>query len=210
MNHEMRKAVADERANPAFYFSYILELDDGGYYIGSTNAPAARFLEHSVGVGAKATSGKSFSVKMVFPFLSRREAAYNEKRLQEAYASAGPNAIRDFLAVVDHVSKIGRPEKTLTDLERERGEVETYLRKTFHYAVGNGIMPGAQLAAYCGWFDERVWGFYGTEDMESLVENERLYSVVLAATGDKRAALGATIYQKRSCKYCLAMEQAQL
>ena len=82
LDHEERKAKADEKAAPEFYYSYVLRFeDDGSFYVGSTNNPAARFTEHAVGVGAVATSGRRFSVCLVHQFGSRKEAEIGwEKR----------------------------------------------------------------------------------------------------------------------------------
>ena len=82
--HEARKQTADRVAQPAHFFSYVLRFeDDGGFYVGSTNAPYTRWTEHAIGIGAKATADRRFTVCMAMPFLTRNEAEYNEKRLQQ-------------------------------------------------------------------------------------------------------------------------------
>ena len=80
LDHEERKAKADEKAAPEFCYSYVLRFeDDGSFYVGSTNNPAARFTEHAVGVGAVVTSGRRFTVCLVHQFGSRTEAEYEEE-----------------------------------------------------------------------------------------------------------------------------------
>ena len=49
MNHEERMARADVNGSSEFYFSYVLQFDDGTFYVGHTNAPAARWTEHAAG-----------------------------------------------------------------------------------------------------------------------------------------------------------------
>ena len=45
--HKGRKDKADEKADPAFFFSYVIQFeDDGSFYVGSTNAPAAQGRIH--------------------------------------------------------------------------------------------------------------------------------------------------------------------
>ena len=39
MNHEERMARADVNESPEFFFSYVLQFDDGTFYVGHTNAP---------------------------------------------------------------------------------------------------------------------------------------------------------------------------
>ena len=77
---DQRKRIADEKLQPVAFFSYVIQFDnDGSFYVGSTNAPLARFSEHAIGVGAKATAGKGpFKVRLILPFLTRKEAEYNE------------------------------------------------------------------------------------------------------------------------------------
>ena len=74
MTNSDRMNRADEKANPEFFFSYVLQFDDGTFYVGHTNAPAARWSEHAAGLSV-ATAGKgSFRVRMALPFGTRKEA----------------------------------------------------------------------------------------------------------------------------------------
>ena len=131
--HEQRKQRADEMAAPAYYFSYVLQLDDGSYYIGSTNAPFARWTEHAVGEGAKATAGHSFTIRMVAPFLSRREAEYNERRLQQALEK-DVVSLEALLMVFDQMINVVRPPKTFTELKREEEQHESEMNRLFHHS----------------------------------------------------------------------------
>ena len=44
LDHGERKRRADEKSSPEFFYTYILQFeDDGTFYVGSTNNPAARW-----------------------------------------------------------------------------------------------------------------------------------------------------------------------
>ncbi len=57
--NKLRENTSDKASDPLVWYVYILELADGGYYIGQTNDLATRIAEHAVGGGAKATQGKA-------------------------------------------------------------------------------------------------------------------------------------------------------
>ena len=41
LNHEQRKQASDRNTLPEFFYTYILQFDGGGFYVGSTANPAA-------------------------------------------------------------------------------------------------------------------------------------------------------------------------
>ena len=135
--HEERKQRADESSAASYWFSYVLELDDGSYYPGSTVAPFARWTEHAVDAGAKATIGHKFTVRAAWPFLTRREAEYNEKRLHEAL-NRSPKDLKALLAVFDQVMNAVRPQKTLAELhEEEVARIRASVRANWHLNIGS-------------------------------------------------------------------------
>ena len=82
MTHNDRLAKADEKGGAEFYFSYVLQFDDGTFYVGHTNAPAARRSEHAAGLSTATADRGTFRVRMALPFGTRKEAHYNEERIQ--------------------------------------------------------------------------------------------------------------------------------
>ncbi len=89
---------------------------------------------------------------------------------------------------------------TATNKERDlQREMET----SQHLTVP---MPGGHRTV-CKWAPPSPQGaVYGVDNREALVRNEEIYQQVLQVTGDEAAALRATTYGRRSCRYCLAME----
>ena len=144
--HEERMSRADAKAEPAFYFSYVLEYPDGTFYVGHTNAPLARWTEHAVGIGADATAGRGeFTVRVAMPFLSRKEAQYNEERLQDALRIG---RLKDLIAVYHQMLNVVRPEKTLRELEEEQAERDRVANRSYHLLT---LKRGdAFLSAVCG------------------------------------------------------------
>lgn len=187
-SHEYRKRQADEKAMPVFYFSYVLELDDGTFYVGSTNAPVARWVEHAAGIGAKATSGKSFKVRMALPFQSRREAEYNEERLQRALQQAGPQALTALIGVFEQVIKVIKPERTLSQLQREEAEYESEMQRVFHHSTALAFNFGRRPGTSCGY---NGFQFFSTNNWETLKKMARDEDY----TGN--------VYGREVCRRCL-------
>ena len=187
-SHEYRKQQADEKAAPACYFSYVLELDDGTFYVGSTNAPVARWVEHAAGIGAKATSGKSFKVRMALPFHTRREAEYNEQRLQKALQQAGPQALNALIGVFEQVISVVRPEKTFSQLRQEEAEYESEMQRVFHHSTAAAFNIGRRPGTACGY---NGYQFYSTPDWGTLRKMARDEDY----TGN--------IYGRKVCRRCL-------
>lgn len=184
---EERKRRADWSLKPIVFYSYILQFDDdGSFYVGSTNSPLARFSEHAIGVGARATAGRSFTIRLVLPFFSRREAEYNERRLQAALAK-GPLNIEAMIRVFYQIVKIVRPEKTFSQLEAEERNYRLEMESVFHHStnLGAGIEPPKPAA--CGWLGKH----YGTSDWGVLIKMARDEDF----TGN--------IYGRKVCRACL-------
>lgn len=146
MNHERRMEASDRKAAPKFFYVYVLKLEDGGYYVGHTNNPTARWTEHSIGVGAVGTAGKNFKVEMVQQFGTRREARYNENRLQAALDHSPAN-IKAMIDNFERINRMIRPEKTLRELEREAMERHSVGERRIHKWRAQGLRRFAE----CGW-----------------------------------------------------------
>ena len=176
MNHEERKAAADRNANPLVWVVYILGLEGGDYYIGSTGALAPRLMEHVQGEGAKVTAGRSFQVVMATPCLTRQAAEYNEKRLQEALAKS-PRNIDLLTQVGAQLSLMIRPEKTLEQLEEDSRARSAKIQGTFHCLTGSvgagSILPWKAFKTACGLQGDTIGRLrvFGTHDIEQFLES---------------------------------------
>ncbi len=185
---EQRKRRADERSQPVAYFSYVLQFDDDqSFYVGSTNAPLARFSEHAIGVGAKATQGRAFKIRLVLPFLSRKEAEYNESRLQQALAK-GPDDLKVMLDVFDRMINIVRPQKTFSELRQEEEDNEREMRTVMHHSVAV-IGSGGYTPTACGY----PVTHYSTNDWDVIKKMARDEDF----TGN--------IYGRKVCRRCVAL-----
>lgn len=187
--HEQRKSIADEKAGASYYFSYVLQLDDGSFYIGSTNAPFARWTEHAVSKGAKATDGKQFRVRMAIPFLTRREAEYNEQRLTNALRN-GIQHIEALLTAFDQMVNVVRPEKTFSQLQREEAEYLREMERVFHHSTALSFNLGPRPGTACGYNGP---SFYSTNDWEQIKKMARDEDF----TGN--------IYGRKVCRRCLEL-----
>ena len=157
MNHTQRKVRSDQIMTGEFFYTYILQLDNGSFYVGSTNNPAARFTEHAIGAGATATSGRRFDVVLVHQFVTRREAEYNEQRIQRALDKGPANVA----AMVDNFQRINRmvaPQKSFSELRREEEAYEREMRRLIHKWVPKGLMRKAE----CGWEAQSYEPYPGT------------------------------------------------
>ena len=194
LDHEERKAKADEKAAPEFYYSYVLRFeDDGSFYVGSTNNPAARFTEHAVGVGAVATSGRRFSVCLVHQFGSRKEAEYNEDRIKTALAK-GPVNVEAMIDNFNRISMMIQPEKTFSQLREEEEAYEREMRKVFHHSKALNWNPGGRPPTTCGY--DGV-AYYSTAGWDTLIQQAREEDA-LQAVGGKRQ-------ERAVCRRCLAL-----
>ena len=66
------------------WFVYIIECNDGSFYTGISNNPAARIAAHNAGKGAIYTKGRGpVLLKALFEFETRREAMKEEYRIKQ-------------------------------------------------------------------------------------------------------------------------------
>ena len=185
---EQRIRRADEKLQPVAYFSYVLQFDDDqSFYVGSTNAPLARFSEHAIGVGAKATEGRAFKIRLILPFLSRKEAEYNESRLQQALAK-GPDDLKVMLDVFDRMINIVRPQKTFSELRREEEAYEREMQTVMHHSKAV-TGTGGNTPTACGY----PVTYYSTNDWDVIKKKARDEDF----TGN--------IYGRKVCRRCLAV-----
>ena len=194
MTHPERKKQADRNFQTRFYYTYILELDGGGYYVGSTNEPLSRFTEHAIN-GAEATVGQRFTVRLVNQFETRKEAEYNEKRIQAAL-DRGPGNVA---AMIDNFSRIAdmiRPQKTLKDLQREEEEYEHEMRISFHQSKA---LLGFFAPAACGWTGGSTGEFFATPDWEEYAQE-----FVLQEEGKRFGLPARQRWGRELCQYCVA------
>lgn len=195
MDHEHRKRVSDQNAAPKFFYSYILQFDDDGtFYVGSTNNPAARFTEHAVGVGAVATTGRRFHVRLVHQFETRKEAEYNEKRIARAL-ERGPKNVEAMIDNIDRINQMIRPEKTLSQLVEEERQYEADMRRSFHHTEALVGCPEFAPPAACGWTGET----YGTGDWEAFAQEAIDQEVRLSAGLNVNHRWGRPL-----CRLCVA------
>ena len=170
---------------PAYYFSYVLQFrDDGTFYVGSTNAPIARWTEHAAGIGARATSDRSFIIRMAMPFLTRREAEYNEKRMQEALARS-PRHMEALVEAFDQMSNVVRPPKTFSQLHDEEQRYIREMNNVFHHSTATISSRVGSTA--CGWSGP----FYSTQDWDTLKK--------MARDED----LTGNVYGRKVCRRCI-------
>ena len=185
--HEERKQQADQKAEPAFFFSYVLQLDDGSFYVGSTNAPMARWTEHAVGIGAKATAGHTFTVRMAMPFQTRTEAEYNEKRAQYAL-DRGKVHLEGLLAVYEQMFNVIRPQKTFSELCEEERQYKQEMESVYHHSTALMWNPGGFPQTACGYGGPRYYSTQNWRELKKLARDEDF-------TG--------RIYDLKVCRRCL-------
>jgi predicted GIY-YIG superfamily endonuclease len=193
-NHAERKHRADVKAEPSCWFSYVLRLSDGTFYVGSTNSPGARWTEHAVDIGAKATVGRPFRICMVLPFLSRKEAEYNEERLQKALDQS-PERLEALLSVFDQMINVVRPQKTLSQLQEEEIAYEREMRSVFHHSKALSYNPGGRPNTACGYGGRE---YYSTTDWDQLRKMARDEDF----TGNA--------YGRRVCRRCLELAPTEV
>ncbi len=195
MDHEERKHRADAIAQPEFYYSYILQFDDdGSFYVGSTNDPAARYAEHAIGVGAVETSGRRFKVRLVNQFGTRREAEYNENRINDALKK-GPSNIEAMIDNFDRINQMIRPQKTFSELRKEEELYVRDMETVFHHSTALLGMGSYSRPTACGWKGKH----YGTPDWSVLIHQARIEDIIDA---DEKVQISVG---RRICRRCLTV-----
>ena len=186
--HEERKRISDKRSKPEFFYVYILELDDGEWYVGSTNSPAARLTEHAIGVGALATAGKTFQLRLVQTFDTRVEAEYNESRIKSAMNRKGNRHIAAMVDNFNRISNMIRPEKTFSQLKAEEERYITEMERVFHHSTALSFNLGPRPPTSCGYDGS---GYYSTNDWDLLQKMAR------------DEAYTGNIYGREICQRCI-------
>lgn len=191
LNHEQRKQASDKSTLPEFFYTYIIQLDDGGFYVGSTANPAARWTEHAIN-GAEATKGKRFTVRLVQQFMTRREAEYNERRIREAL-NRGVKNVEAMIDNFDRISKMLRPQKTFSQLQEEERAYTREMARVFHHSTALSWNPGGRPPTTCGYGGPE---YYSTQDwvlLKKMAHDEEV-------TGN--------VYGRKVCRRCLAVGPA--
>ncbi len=163
--------------------------------MGSTNNPAARWTEHAVGVGAVATSGRRFAVRLVHQFLSRKEAEYNEGRIKRALA-LGPANIEAMIDNFTRISSMIRPEKTFSQLREEEEAYISEMERVFHHSKALLYNPGRRPPTACGYDGH---SFYSTNDWQTLIQYGREEDALKAVGGS------GSPHGRMVCRRCLAL-----
>ncbi|MCH7607950.1 MAG: GIY-YIG nuclease family protein [Chloroflexi bacterium] len=70
-------------AEATSFFTYVLKLDGGQFYVGQTRDLRARLMEHRQGTGADAPRGKHPKLQWFAVMSTRRQAMAKEKQLKE-------------------------------------------------------------------------------------------------------------------------------
>ena len=187
MTHQERMSKADAQADSEFYFSYVLQFDDGTFYVGHTNAPAARWTEHAAGKSVATAGRGAFRVRMAMPFGTRKEAQYNEERMQTALR-AGPERLEALVRVFDQLVNVVRPQKTFSELQREEQQYEAEMQRVFHHSTALLYNIGPRPGTACGY---NSLEFYSTQDWNALKKMARDEDF----TGN--------IYGRQVCRRCL-------
>ena len=187
MTHNDRMAKADEKGCAEFFFSYVLEFDDGTFYVGHTNAPAARWSEHAAGLSTATANKGAFRVRMAFPFGTRKEAQYNEERIQ-ASLRVGTDRVEGMIRVFDQLVNVIRPQKTFSELQREEAEYEAEMQRVFHHSEALLFNLGRRPETACGY---NGYKFYSTQDWATLIKK----ALDEDYTGN--------IYGRKVCRRCL-------
>ena len=193
LTNEEREQVSDDNISPALWVTYILQLDDGTYYVGQTNHLATRFIEHSLDTGAEATKGQRGKVVFFTHTHDRASAKAVETRLQRTLERS-PLAIEAIVREFESMIRLVRPEKTLAELRKEEQEYESEMRTVFHHSNALTWNPGGRPPT-TGGYDG--FEYYSTQDWSVLKQMER-ERIAIESVGGRR-------HGRRVCNKCLAL-----
>ena len=204
--NEYRESRSDLHTEPVGWYVYILALEDGGYYVGQTNNLPIRYLEHSLGVGAKATAGANARLEW-FTYAHSREAARSmELRIQRALDKA-PERVDNLIATFRQMIDLVKPDKTLRELEAIDRAYETEMSRMSHWTP---VLGGRARESACGWNGIRRFGngrmieLHGTSDVSEFLRQSALYEAHIKAGGHPSATdFGRLI----PCHRCVAVIQ---
>ena len=171
----------DGASDPLVWYVYILELADGGYYIGQTNDLVTRIAEHAIGGGAKATQGKTPRLVWFSHTHDRVAAKRMENRLRRALQRS-PASIAEAVANFDRLIRLVRPDKTLSQLQEEDRIYKIEMSRLMHVVP---VTIGHRRAV-CGWSGDAGGRLHGT-DRESLMNDAEAYDAVERGAGEDAA-----------------------
>ena len=83
-------------AEATSFFTYVLKLDGGQFYVGQTRDLRARLMEHRHGTGASVPRGKNPKLQWFATMSTRRQAMAKEKQLKELL-KRNPRALRKLI-----------------------------------------------------------------------------------------------------------------
>ena len=195
--NEQREKWSDHKSSPLVWYVYILEFDDGSYYIGQTNDLTVRLAEHALGNGAEATKEKAHKLVWFNQCADRDSAKHMETRLKKANAKRISGMISNF----DQLVRLVKPDKTLDELERERRDYISKMGGLYHHNNRNFLYP--YVPAACGWDGGPKNKLFGTPDWQELVEIAETYDAVEKVAGEDAARRAVRGFPP--CGKCLAL-----
>ena len=195
MTNTVREQASDSASQPTLWYVYILQLDDGDFYIGQTNDLETRFMEHSLDAGAEATKGKDCKLVWFSHTHSRESACAMEKRLQRTL-DRSPLEIETIVGHFNRLLNLIRPQKTLREIGEEQRQNDFRAVSRFHHVpVAFGVRKPT-----CGYPLDAFYeqgGLYGTSDWAQLSQMERERKA-LEGVGGKLAG-------RQACQDCLRL-----
>ena len=153
--NETRENKSDNKGAPLVWYVYIIELEDGGYYVGQTNDLHTRYAEHALGGGAKATATQKGKLVWFSHTHAREAAKAMEARLQAANERS-PHEIQVLAGRFQDLVRLVCPEKTLRELTEEQAERDRVAASRYHMLIRKE--GDVFLSAVCGYRGRgRVW-----------------------------------------------------
>ena len=203
MNNSSREAASDRASRPIGWYVYVLELSDGGYYVGQSNNLPVRHLEHLLDVGSERTRGKSGNLVWFNQVGSRDGARSMERRVQRAIDSS-PQKFESMRQTFRQLVDLVKPDKSLRELQEDELEYEAEMASSFHLTK----MRMSQHYAICDWdgFYRGRPALYGTGDVDSFRKELRLYRAHIEAGGDRTAFSYGKLPPCQNCHTTLATE----
>lgn len=204
MRVERRERASDTNAEPLVWYVYILEIEDGDFYIGQTNDLKVRLAEHAIGAGAERTSGKKPRLVWVNMATERAAAKRMEARLQRA-KNRNPEEVRKVVADFKELIRMVKPDKTLAELEEEQRDYESEMDRAFHHVPLTVASLGGIRRASCGWYGAswNNYAVYGTNDWKSLAADAEKYDTVKSLVDEDAAR--RVVHGRPPCRRCLAI-----
>ena len=146
--NQTRERMSDTKGAPLVWYVYIMELEDGGYYIGQTNDLHTRYAEHTLGGGAKVTASQKGKLVWFSHTHDREAAKAMEARLQASYERS-PNDIQVLAGRFQDLVRLVCPEKTFRELKEEQAERDRVAAGRYHLLIRK---PGdIFMSAACGY-----------------------------------------------------------